>query len=658
MTKQNDIPKTKLSEINPDKKKVNPGHTSNMTWDIRSAKSFIEEKLGSSLIKEFINFVSINFKLSDNKNIVENIRKYLCDKLVQFKKNGLVFHPFSILHKLGRLHILITLADGQKVFFSFFESTPPPIKGFLRTNLKSSSKTLKIQISPINIENVRIFLNQIAPEYAPVAPANPGVGFGNRMVTLDYPLVYKMMKKYGITGAAIQGSVFREMIPEKMFQEKDLPKIELPGVGFIPVGHTGCSVEGQFVAGIVYRIQHGISLPIVADADHIPVYGSSSKDMKQLIDIVLVSQDRTLFTLDPHFCLYSGKPNLQTNVNLIRKAFNNFPKNRKSEILRRYENKKFWVKRIDSKDSFQINMNLEDLIESAVRFEEAIKSVKKAFLIIKKIKDGKPFSLEVSIDETPGLTNIKHFYYFASELKKHNIDFFSLAPGLGFTKEDMDLKGSKKVFEEDVKKLASIAFNFGAVLGIHSGDGKSYATRRILARATCGNFWYKISPDRQRNLFRALSTFHQGSFERNLFEDIFNWTLYYVIRLSIGNIGEASDSATKAVMEVFKQGTSSAQTLRFLVRKTKKQIANGKNPLPLFLKIKKLIHSESSDLIRDPNSRIIHDFAFVYVGKRNSNKRFLHRGLFFSMSRQALSKYHDIDRIYLEDMLKALNLID
>jgi hypothetical protein len=77
-------------------------------------------------------------------------------------------------------------------------------------------------------------------------------------------------------------------------------------------------------------------------------------------------------------------------------------------------------------------------------------------------------------------------------------------------------------------------------MGIHSGDGKSVPTRRILAKATGGNFWYKISPDRQRNFFRSLGLSAPGSEGRQLFQEVYRSALARVIGLAASGSNETA----------------------------------------------------------------------------------------------------------------------
>jgi len=645
------------SEIDPKEPSLNPGYLPTMTWKPAAAVQQARKVLGATVMKSLAQFILDEKLLDADEKAVESLKTFILKRTGEFEEAGIKLHLASFLLGAGQIHGLATLQDGQRVFLSFFRLDPPPLKGIyhFRWKLKKAD-SLQIQLSPVDLANLRVFLEKIGSEFAPVAPWGPGVGLGNRMATLDYAAAHEVIKRYSLCAGVIQGSVFREMAPERMFRRRNPPLIDLPGIGLIPLGHTGNSIQGQFVAGIAYRIERGITLPIVADADHIPIRGTSKRDMEDTWMLINEAQDRTLFTLDPHFCLYGGHPILQADPKRIERMFRKLPSDRQSEILQRYEDKEFLIEHLDGIGSFSIKTMHKQVIDAAVRFEEAIAAIAKTWAMIETARAGRPYGVEVSIDEAPGITEPYHFFYLASELTSRGLKPFSLAPGLGFTKKDVDIEGPTEPFEERVRQLASIAHKFGAVLGVHSGDGKSYATRKILARASNRRFWYKVSPDRQRNLFKALSKFPTGSFERALYEDIFDWTLCYVLKLALEAQGETAQAAKEAAEEVLSQETATARELRRNLEEGLRRHETKETLEPLLADVDRTIRSSSSDMERDPNSRIIHDYAFIYVGQRNAEGGFLHRGRFFAISEEAWKAYQEEDRAYLQEMLEALGL--
>jgi hypothetical protein len=58
----------------------------------------------------------------------------------------------------------------------------------------------------------------------------------------------------------------------------------------------------------------------------------------------------------------------------------------------------------------------------------------------------------------------------------------------------------------------------------------------------------------------------------------------------------------------------------------------------------------------DPEDHIVHDYAFATVGDRDARGRFRLRGRFFRLPDEALGIYRRLDKAYLADLVRSLNL--
>jgi hypothetical protein len=247
-----------------------------------------------------------------------------------------------------------------------------------------------------------------------------------------------------------------------------------------------------------------------------------------------------------------------------------------------------------------------------------------------------------------------HFYYLCAELARRGIHAFSLAPGLGFSKLDVDVKDPEGAFATRVRVLAGISKHFGAVMGIHSGDGKSVPTRRILGKATGGNFWYKISPDRQRNFFRSLGLSPAGSEGQRLFQEVYRSALSRVVGLASSHAEETARVARQTLEVVAKGKAVSRGTAREMVG-----LLRGPQPVraPGWQRLAKLVAAASARQIPgDPEDLIVHDYAFATVSERDARGRFRLRGRFFALSDDALTIYHRLDAAYLRNLVRSLRL--
>jgi hypothetical protein len=281
-------------------------------------------------------------------------------------------------------------------------------------------------------------------------------------------------------------------------------------------------------------------------------------------------------------------------------------------------------------------------------------AIQDACVEIARVKGGTPYAIEVSVDEVPGMSEPHHFYYLCAELARRNIRAFSLAPGLGFSKLDVDVKDPEGAFATRVRILAGISKHFGAVMGIHSGDGKSVPTRRILAKATGGNFWYKISPDRQRNFFRSLGLCPAGSPGRQLFQEVYRSALARVLSLAASGSNETARVACQT-LEAVAAGRGSS-------RETKRQIAGrlraaATSRVAAWETLAKRVATASSRQVPgDPEDHIVHDYAFATVSERDRRGRFRFRGRFFTLPEDALGIYHRLDATYLAGLVRSLDL--
>ena len=318
------------------------------------------------------------------------------------------------------------------------------------------------------IEKLRGFLNR-HPEHRPTVPTGPGVGLGGRMGGISSTSAMLAIEQLGIQASAIQASVFRELSPD--FTGPETVYVDYKGLGKVPVGHTGMTIRGQFLESVGERIQKNITGPYCADADHIPLNGDSDKALDRFRKFVLEARDRTFFTIDPHQC-------------------------------------------IDQTQTIP-----------AKKFKLVLPAMENAAAVISDIKRQAPYVIELSIDECPGITTVEELEYLLMNLSNKDIPLFSIAPAIGFDKKDQDSPQLRENLRALLSSFDPIVRNYEVVLGIHSGDGKSDETQRIIGAATDGKVWYKVSPDRQRLFFKLLEQATGGSSERLLFEEMFQQLL-------------------------------------------------------------------------------------------------------------------------------------
>ncbi len=588
------------------------------------------------------------------------------DRLVRrASKPPLTLVPASACaHPRSGLCLVGILDDGQHVFAALSAAAGPAPRGFgkplCERQIAAAGRSTVVRLFPADLLRLRAFLETIAPAYAPAVPDRPGLGIGCRMGVLDVPIALQAVRRFGLCAAVIQSSVYREMAPLADLTKLPLPQIDLPGVGLVPLGHTGMSITGQFLAMTLARMKLGDPTPIAVDADHLPLRAASGAGQRLARRLIREAADRSLFTLDPHFCFYGGDGRLMRALpegrgTDVEAAFRKrFSPGKRRDLAARYVGKRFRVPDPAGRKDHTIVMDAVELADCAVRFQEPLHAIQDACAEIRRVKGDTPYAIEVSVDEVPGMSEPHHFYYLCAELARRGIRAFSLAPGLGFSKLDVDVKDPEGAFARRVRILAGISRHFGAVMGIHSGDGKSVPTRRILAKATGGDFWYKISPDRQRNFFRSLGLNPAGSEGQRLFQDVYRSALSRVVSLASSPAEETARVACQTLADVAEG--------RGVSREAAREIAGLLGaPQPLrasaWAKLAKRVAAASARQIPgDPEDLIVHDYAFATVSERDARGRFRFRGRFFTLPEEALAVYHRLDAAYLGNLIRSLRL--
>lgn len=634
----------------------NPGFLDTLTWDETRAARLSLRAAGDGRFAALVSAVTQGYPAE--ARALDRLVRAASRSPLELVAASACAHPVHGLFLVG------VLEDGQHLLVAVTAGTRRLPAAFGRplglAELSAGGARGGVRFFPLDLNRLRAFLAEVAPAYAPAVPSRPGLGIGCRMGVLDIPVAVGVVRQYGLCAAAIQSSVYRELAPLADLTKLPLPQIDLPGVGLVPLGHTGMSITGQYLAMMVERIKLGDPTPIAVDADHLPIRSASGAGLALARRLVREASDRSLFTLDPHFCFYGGDVNLTVAAAAgrtieVEAAFRKrFSPGRRKDLVGQYVGRRFRVPDPMGGKGHTIVMTVSELADSAVRFQEPLAAITEVAAELRRVKGKTPFAIEVSVDEVPGMSEPHHFYYLCAELQRRGIPSFSLAPGLGFSKLDVDVRDPQGAFATRVRILAGIAKHFGAVMGIHSGDGKSVSTRRILAKATGGNFWYKISPDRQRSLFASLAQNPSGSVGHRLFQDVYRSGLARVLTLAGGGAGDTARVAREALSLVAEgrglAGGLRADLRRLLAATTPPRASHWQGLA------KRVVAASAAQAPGDTEDHILHDFAFTTVSERDGKGQFRHRGRFFSLPAETLAKYHRLDRAYMVNLVRSLGL--
>lgn len=138
-------------------------------------------------------------------------------------------------------------------------------------------------------------------------------------------------------------------------------------------------------------------------------------------------------------------------------------------------------------EGYHLDFTEEILLKAMAKYGRAVVHVAGLFNHLSKLAIERPFELEVSVDETDQPTSLHEHAYIASELKRLEVRWVSLAPRyVGRFEKGVDYLGSLEAFEKDVSGHATLARHFGPYkLSLHSGSDK-YSVYPLAMQATQG----------------------------------------------------------------------------------------------------------------------------------------------------------------------------
>jgi hypothetical protein len=128
----------------------------------------------------------------------------------------------------------------------------------------------------------------------------------------------------------------------------------------------------------------------------------------------------------------------------------------------------------------------EQLLRASVKYGYAVAHAEEMRAYIANAMAGRPYEIEVSVDETDSPTSILEHLFFALELKRRGVQVVSLAPRfIGEFEKGIDYKGDLVTFESALEAHVAVAKTFGPYkISIHSGSDK-FSIYPIIGRV-CG----------------------------------------------------------------------------------------------------------------------------------------------------------------------------
>ena len=168
---------------------------------------------------------------------------------------------------------------------------------------------------------------------------------------------------------------------------------------------------------------------------------------------------------------------------------------------------------------FKFKIDADELLRAAAKYGRVVAHTVKMYRHLESVMNGKPFELEMSVDESETVTTLAEHVYIANELKRLGVKWVSLAPRyVGDFEKGVDYIGNLSEFEKSFARHLAVAKTFGPYkLSLHSGSDKfsvypiaSRIAGELVHLKTAGTSYLealraigKVNP----KLFREISTF-------------------------------------------------------------------------------------------------------------------------------------------------------
>jgi len=255
------------------------------------------------------------------------------------------------------------------------------------------------------------------------------------------------------------------------------------GTGVFPIlaqqsvrenARTGRTFDQVLASAIFGAFQEGYTSGFGADADHL-----------KLIEDALEAADLgyTFFTCDPSDHVVGVEKLGQEE---LRKCFSALASADQWE--KEYLDHPFAVEELG-----ELRFSEDALLRAAVKYGDAVKFAVKMY---RSISERRPqgFDYEISVDETDYPTSPLEHLFVARELRRHGVEFVSLAPRfVGAMEKGVDWRGDLDQFKLELHAHAAIARSLGGYrLSLHSGSDK-FSLYPLIHQATRGKWHVKTA---------------------------------------------------------------------------------------------------------------------------------------------------------------------
>jgi hypothetical protein len=168
-------------------------------------------------------------------------------------------------------------------------------------------------------------------------------------------------------------------------------------------------------------------------------------------------------------------------------------------------------------DGLILSFDEEILLRALAKYGHALAHTIVIAQELASLMQGRPFDLEMSVDETDTPTSIHEHYFIANELARCAVPVVSVAPRfVGKFQKGVDYIGDVDEFEREFEKHVTIMRHFGTYkISIHTGSDK-FSIYPIIARYTQGQAHVKTAGTSYLEVLRVMSRVDPDLFRRVL----------------------------------------------------------------------------------------------------------------------------------------------
>lgn len=162
---------------------------------------------------------------------------------------------------------------------------------------------------------------------------------------------------------------------------------------------------------------------------------------------------------------------------------------------------------------FKYEITDEALHRAVAKYGRVVAHTVGMYRHLEKVMSGKPFELEMSVDETETVTTLAEHIYIAHELRRLGVKWVSLAPRyVGDFEKGVDYIGDLKQFEKSFAEHLAVSHTYGPYkLSLHSGSDK-FSVYPIASRVAGELVHLKTAGTSYLEALRAIGEVEPGLF--------------------------------------------------------------------------------------------------------------------------------------------------